>query len=193
MANFKFNTKFGFSSPIRWKEQGEQLIVRSFLDLTKPVYQIRNREGGDLRPAWQDRLASEFCTKHPILGCREGDITVRKITLSDVAQFLRSMQKWKRLGGKFVPPALAEKRAAICAECPENVPIVGCFGCANALPKILEMVKKVSTSKDAELDGCGVCGCALKAKVHFPVDVMNNRDAKDFPDTGCWVRDEMGG
>jgi hypothetical protein len=105
------------------------------------------------------------------------------------------MLKWKRLGGKLVPPALAEKRAAICVKCPENVPIVGCFGCgaaSKAIPAILKMIKGSTTNHDNDLKGCGVCGCQLRALVHLPSNIKEygEEEIKEFPKT-CWQRKEF--
>jgi len=192
MKTFRYNEKFGFSRPLVLDEQGYEIVATSFNHYVKEVYKIRSREGGDLRPNWKDRLATSFCNKHLLDGCQETDISVRKISLSDLHEFYKAMKRWKRNKGSLVTSAVAEKRASICSSCPKNVPVVGCFGCSNILPQILKMTKGASTSRDAELKGCAVCGCALRSLVHMPLSIKEHtaKSLKHYPDS-CWQKLEF--
>jgi hypothetical protein len=192
MQTFKMNSKMGFPQPVHYTEGGIDISAKSFPTLCRKLYKLRNQWGGDLKPGWQDRFATELCNKELHAGCLESDITVRRVKLDELFQFFEAMKRWKRTGGKIVPPAVSEGRAAVCVACEENVPLVGCFGCANVLPTILEMIKGASTSHDASLNGCGVCGCALKAKIHLPIEVMANslEEMEQFPEN-CFIRKEF--
>ena len=193
---YKFSSTCGFEKIITYIEQGQKVVAKDYYALCRGVSTIRQTSGkGDLMPAWEERLMSEICRRHNMRGCKPVDnLDVRRIGLSDIASFYTAMKKWKALDGKLVSQHTADKRAAICVSCPKglNVPIVGCFGCQNVLPKVLEMTKGASTKYDAQLNGCAVCGCAIKALVHLPLSIKShtNETISYYPE-GCWQRDEF--
>jgi len=191
---YKFATSCGFEKIVTYIEQGQKVTSKDYYGLCRGVSTIRHETGqGDLMPMWEQRLMSEVCRRHNLRGCKPvDDIDVRRIGLSDITSFYNSMKKWKALDGKTVPSGIAERRAAICVDCPKNVTITGCFGCANVLPAVLKLVKDVSTSHDEQLKGCAVCGCALKALVHMPLIIKdyNKETIKALPEH-CWQRLEF--
>jgi hypothetical protein len=190
--HYTYKTKFGFPHLIQWEEQGTKFSVNGWYQLCRKVSGVRNKLGGDLKPGWEDRLATDLCRKYSFDGCCEKSPVVRSIKLDDIRSFYASMKHWKALNGKLVSQAQAEARASVCASCELNVTITGCFGCANVLPSILKLMKGASTSKDAELKGCGVCGCVNKALVHLPLEVKrhNGSTIEELPDH-CWQKIEF--
>ena len=181
-----------FPQPIVWDEDGTKITARALIPLLEQIYNERSKFSGDLNPGWEERGMNKLCQLHHFDFCVPNSIEVRKISLGDVYNFFLSMKAWKAHGGDVVTKAKSTSRAEICSQCTENMPIVGCFGCSNVLPAVLKLVKDLSTPSDSDLKGCGICGCALKAKVHLPVDTMiaSAGDPSLYPDD-CWIKVEL--
>ena len=102
--------------------------------------------------------------------------------------------------GRPVADALAEKRAAICATCPQNdtvgqledhfiAPVV------NGIKFLYEMQRdiKLASTRDDELGVCRVCLCPLKGKIHAKLNIVRDHlppttTAKLPPH--CWILSE---
>ncbi len=101
---------------------------------------------------------------------------------------------WLRSGGAPVAQGLANKRASICAECPENVP-GSWFTTAPAqlIKDTLEARKdlKLETPHDDKLKSCSICKCLNRLKVWCPLEHILARTKPEvmaeFPNW-CWVR-----
>jgi hypothetical protein len=85
----------------------------------------------------------------------------------------------------------AERRAAVCSQCPHNVNIVNCWGCGE-LGKVFRAIQGgLETSLDARLESCDRCGCALKTKVWITDDALTKVEREqgitgaEFPGW-CW-------
>ena len=85
----------------------------------------------------------------------------------------------------------AERRAAICAECPNNKPteVVICSGCwsANFVREAAEKLSTRHTSLDNKLDTCSLCQYRNRLKVHVKREVMQDKDIQ-WPQW-CWMHD----
>ncbi len=106
---------------------------------------------------------------------------------------------WIGSGGMPVPLPHAEARAFICKSCPLNVsrnwwhtfftnPI------ARAIRKTVEIKNQIglSVSCEDELGMCKGCGCAIKLKVHVPIEHMKAHHKPEYKyDPRCWVTKEM--
>lgn len=116
--------------------------------------------------------------------------------LRNVVAGLELNVEWLGSGEAAVPIQHAEKRATICANCPENgkgglldyftVPAAAAIN--KALEKRLKM--KLSTSRDDELKTCKVCLCPLKLKVFSPIDLILKKMPEQvmFALPGhCWI------
>jgi hypothetical protein len=184
----RYNTNKNFPRLYMWREHNERVTARNMFELLRRLGSLREAYGGDLQPGWQDRVCNKICDdpkmKHL---CSDTGDTERQITNADVLRFLATVTKWAASGGSIVDSETSERRAAICADCPENVPVRGCMGCSSAIPKIMTLMKGAITTRDDELQGCNVCGCQLRAKVHLPRDVMVDGD-NTFPDH-CWLNE----
>ena len=178
-----------------WDEQGTPIRVATFSMLIERIYKVRNKIGGDLAPMWIERVADDLCDKYKIQKCssnRDDVIAVRKIRGGDVARFVYTVKNWILKGGKPVDSQEAERRAEICASCPMNVPVAGCTACRRLASSLFPSLKDHSTAFDAELKGCGGCGCDLKLKVWLPFEVLpdGTEDAGMY-DEACWIRLEL--
>ena len=113
----------------------------------------------------------------------------RQVTFGDVRNFLAVLREWMATRADFVSPEEAERRASICSGCPENVPASGCAGCTNLVSLVTSVIGGRETSKDEVLENCNVCGCANKAQVHIPLEVLAKGLTSDmaFPSI-CWKK-----
>lgn len=100
---------------------------------------------------------------------------------------------WLTSGGPPVEQSLADKRAAICVECPRNVK--GAWytvAPAELIKSTLESRKdlKLITPNDAALKSCDVCKCLMRLKVWVPLDyIVRNTKPEimgEFP-PNCWI------
>lgn len=113
-----------------------------------------------------------------------------------VAAGVALLLDWLGSGGKAVDPALAEKRAGICADCPQNgaddwktyftQPI------ADKIRTQLEIKAdlQLRTTYDDRLRVCSACDCPLKLKVHTPMEHIlahTSEDTKTRLDPRCWI------
>lgn len=100
---------------------------------------------------------------------------------------------WLASGGAPVAPELAEKRAAICATCPQNQ--TGDWytvAPAEIIKAALDARQdlKLATTHDAELRSCNVCRCLNRLKVWCPLSHIVARTKPEimaeFP-SACWI------
>ena len=119
--------------------------------------------------------------------------------LGAVAVGAKTLVAWLGEGGKAVPHALAEQRAAVCVKCPNNeagdwtrwftVPA------SELIRSQLDTKDKMglSTSLDAKLQVCSVCACPMRVKVHVPIDVVRKHmpvSVYDELPEWCWMLSE---
>jgi len=110
---------------------------------------------------------------------------------------------WQKDGAKAVPKEQAEARAAVCVECPMNGQ--GDFSkwftspAAAAIKRQVEWLtgQNLTTSHDAKLNICEGCLCAMKLKVHVPIDYIKKGLSDDTiselrKGKNCWQLSEMG-
>lgn len=117
-----------------------------------------------------------------------------------------ALLEWLGAGGTPVAPELAEKRAGICAVCPENSSSPACDQSrrtswhewfteplALALRGYLGIKHemKLKTTLDEGLGKCLACRCELVLKVHTPLrHLLQNATTADLFDGNCWVLSE---
>lgn len=107
----------------------------------------------------------------------------------------RGLDEWLGAGGKPVAADLAEKRAAVCAECPVNQKGWRELLTAPAARQIAHYLGQkhslqLATPYDDRLEECAVCHCVLTLKVWQPLEfALTNSDpaehAKKNPN--CWL------
>lgn len=118
----------------------------------------------------------EMCKQNSwgIKTCRRingGRIARSALLFSQAFSYGKVLWEFLKSGGKFVPQEEAEERAAICRNCPLNVP--ESWGCGSCSQRIHDLAQEVlgerKTALDSELGYCGICSCLLKASVHYPL------------------------
>lgn len=170
----------------RFKEPANGVVIthnhyRAFMS---DIFKMREANGLFTGTGWQADVLDEVCRQNPTLPCKDVDAPERVLTLDDIRRFSISVSNWIASGGKFVDYQEAERRASICLTCPRNKSVTGCWGCHGILNWLTENLGDRRTSKDADLHGCELCLCALRAKVHIPLGVLDN-EGVDFPEW-CW-------
>lgn len=82
----------------------------------------------------------------------------------------------------------ATERAKICQKCPYNRKTEKCGFCLKTAQLITKgLIGDRKTRYDRKLNQCSVCGCDLKAKIHYPLD---EKDNNTYP-KHCWVAKEL--
>lgn len=164
----------------RQPESSALLSARTWRGLVKAVRAHREAMGYDLAAGWEERLEAEVVAQNPQLAQKHAT------TLDDVKRCAHTLKAWSDAGKPLVDMAEAEWRAGICASCPRNQRVVGCFGCA-AVGTVLEwVIGERKTSQDDKLKQCSVCGCNIKTKLLFPLDVTDSAGL-DYP-SWCWAK-----
>lgn len=100
---------------------------------------------------------------------------------------------------------VAERRAAVCVQCPQNEPVVKWRDkfiekTAQEIIVLLGALKdlKVETSLDDKLGKCKACNCPMKAKVHSRLHVLIEKmppeiwPALQQENPVCWMKAEAG-
>jgi len=104
-----------------------------------------------------------------------------------------------------VERSLAEDRAAICSQCPQNntnTSLASIFttAAASAVTSLIGMVRDMSltTSLDNHLGICDACLCPMKAKVHVKIGTLTGSIPNDVwpklerTKVKCWMLSESG-
>jgi len=175
-------------------ETGCRIESLSFVELVERVAQHRAFTGTepkesnlialDVERQLCSRLEARFCTAEPgehyvPIVDLPSSLTSKRVLAGTAAllEFLRS-------GGETVAKPVAEARAKICRGCPYNRVAEGCGVCTSLYAMIGKLVPR--TRQEPGLLACGICGCALTAKVLMPENVLraSNHDLT-YP-AYCW-------
>jgi hypothetical protein len=116
----------------------------------------------------------------------------------DDAQALAILRDWLGGGGEPVTPALAQERADICWDCPQNSPVHTSqlkLNVARLIKQGLQIKQQVNlrTARDPDLHVCKTCRCVLSLKVWVPIRHIRAHTTDDqltkFP-AHCWIPKE---
>lgn len=115
---------------------------------------------------------------------------------------MNALVEWLGDGGVPVDHGLAERRAAICEQCPLNRHgkwwETSVSAIADTIRRLLEFKndRQIFVSNEDQLFMCAACGCATRLKVHTPIEhirtSMNVSQAKQL-DPECWINKEIAG
>lgn len=171
-----------------------QVTAHSWNQLISRIEMLRAGNGLDLSPGWDHRIEAEICEQLSLgpQRCTYEAPPVyapKRLTLHDVIIFLAVVKSWLKTGREWVTQEEADRRAAICAACPNNVVIEGCTSCSRLVEKITEVIGNRTTKYDQMLNGCQVCGCSTKVMPHLPIPVLARgvNESHDYP-SHCWKR-----
>lgn len=110
-----------------------------------------------------------------------------------VERFLRSI--WGALKNReFVPREEAERRLAVCLQCPLRSTLPGgCQSCFTVLKSAMKLMDKNPLKIEPDEDGtvrdaCSACWCLIPAKVLIGNKVLDRAEGEKRPNyaPGCW-------
>lgn len=162
-----------------------------------------------------EKIHAFMCAQLEPSHCHDTDATLLTppprstlpLRFASVVQGTRTIGEWLikgRLLGQLslVSPELALARASTCVNlCTPNPPtkleghnikVGGCAACVagHMTTAITRIVGNASTPLDAQLQACDLCGCSLRAKVWFPLDLLRKHmtpsQLATFP-SYCWI------
>ena len=186
-------TIYGDSNGYYWPVEQTKTVVVSltFPTLIETVKKHLNANDVAI-PIELEREMNEFaCERHPE-NCAEIDPdSERKVSLwYQAKRFFTAAISAAKDG--CVSQEEAERRAAICVNCPENgeQEVVTCAGCwtAKFVKDAAEALSTKHTSLDSQLRTCRKCQCSNLLKVHVKREAMEERQI-DWPQN-CWMRPE---
>lgn len=199
MARLKHH---GTAPPGSWqyrqKETGLTIKSDNFDSLVAKVVEHRAYRG--LQPQDRETVALEvdrqLCSRlnHDHCYAEPGDgwVPVKDsahIRLSDILAFSKTMLMWLASGRRIAPMEEAQRRRAICKDCPLNRHPSGCK-CGVLYKMIASSVPKDRQFEDVHV--CSVCQCSLKSKVNVPMEVIRVGELGrnlQYPVT-CWLHPE---
>jgi len=160
------------------------------------VKQVVNHRVNTNTPVDPDKVQMEvedyICSQLPTW-CqrqREPGKIKKEYTREDVLAFVAAVSGTIEAGG-VVDQQTAEKRADVCLQCPYNQKLAGCDGCNGIASTVFNLIGARRVRNMGSLRSCGICGCALKAKIWVPDNVLKDtariqNNMEDFP-SWCWV------
>lgn len=178
-------------------ENGMLIQGGNYAELRERVRQHRDNNRYQNGPQLDDEIQDQICERipepHRAHWCIDpasrtpSPVAYRSVAVADVRNFLHTLGSWIRSGFAFVNQPEADRRAKVCAECPKNVEIAGCTGCAHIGPLITQTIGHHATAEDYRLKGCEVCGCSNKAQIWVPMAVLAKgmNSHMKFPEW-CW-------
>ena len=141
-------------------------------------------------------MGSDICCRTESLGA------LRPISFAAMQSFLNVITSWVRGilsgGDPFVSQEEADRRAEICAGCPNNVNLgFSCGACADVLFQALGKVFREphATPYDNHLGGCAICSCALRVAVWVPLKAQRAGLSEELKAEfravpWCWKKEE---
>jgi hypothetical protein len=114
-------------------------------------------------------LTTEECRPLPGEDYRPVSNLTQRLTADMAASANKAFFEFAKGGFHFVDKAEADRRAAICRNCPFNTPASGCS--CHGIYRTIEFLIP-SARRQPGLSVCMCCGCSLQAKVNMPDDVV---------------------
>lgn len=178
------------------------MSVHNYHDLRDAVVAHLKANGkpvpGDLDVLIQDHICKQiperFCADEH--GARRSGGPNGSFDFSAILQGTRTLVNWFMTGMERESESEIARRSAICAVCAFNRQPEGCTGCN--MPTLMGVVNTVVGGRelpgDADLKGCAICSCALRAKVRLPLALLRKHTSLDqlsrFP-SHCWLLDPL--
>lgn len=108
------------------------------------------------------------------------------LTTGTVTRFISTMLNVVR-ERRFVSREEAERRFAICMNCPNAVSFGFCENCVQVFRKVKRMMTKNPLPDIPEKRFCGSCGCYIRLKALIPNDVLDKSEpVRPLYAPGCW-------
>lgn len=182
------------------KETGRRFQNITYPDWIEEIKKHRRANNIPIGAMFEEEIQHQLCETMPHGVCWDDDPKYqrlwalnRNLTVQNVIDGTKVMARFLVRGRKTVDQEEANRRAKICSNCQFNSREFDCPSCA--MKTIHEVVESIvgnkSTHYDAGLNACRICLCSLKAKVHFPLDILQNdvdKQQDDLLPAHCWVK-----
>jgi hypothetical protein len=177
------------------QDTGVWVKAASWEELIKGVRAHRNANNIPCGIELEQEVETQLCSTLPPGNCNYATEKERKrakmIGRPSMSKFLELTRVLAEMhGNELVDKATANQHAEICRKCHYNQRPDGCTSCAMSdLVGLLSRFTLPKTEHDAHLHGCMLCGCSLRAKVHFPAEALarSAQDIEAFPEW-CWIK-----
>lgn len=144
---------------------------------------VASTQEGRLFPGWEQKVWRSIQSSYPRYVMKVKSPASAGLSIPGAVSYLRFILR-RGFSKRLVDPSLAEQRAAVCRQCPMREPVLGCTKCRDALSPLVNQPYELDIP-----EGCGACGCWLKAKAWLPREHLGSTD--DFPYwSSCWMRSE---
>ena len=179
-------------------ETGVKFKANHYKALKKQVLVYREANsslGFDLATGWEVRFWDQVCQQNPYLPCVSVEEPEKSIGVAEIRRFMNTLNNLRKSGDALVSEDEQMRRLNICRSCPNFTTVSTCSeGCgwlAKALTEFVSgtKIKEVSTLKT---ETCGACGCLLKIKTTYPLEILQETDRQmgiepDYP-SFCWAK-----
>lgn len=177
--------------PFGWEyitQEGHAIRAQSLSELTRVTARYLQMNHRDVPDNLSELIEDQICNRLPKWWCsgKPARVVISKAMI--MSGFNLMVNLWKARGRVRVPQAEAERRAEICATCPENRDHAMCIPCHGLYSIVYAFFRNCRTTLDQHLRICGVCGCINAAQVHVTGDLLaklNERDPHTYPPV-CW-------
>jgi hypothetical protein len=179
-------------------ETGREFRPVAWNDMLPEITAHRKANNLPISATLKEQVEEQVCRHVPPEWCGNLEVQGRVAPLSfdQVLQgtaVLRDVVLHLIKGGLLVDQNMANDRGRICAHCHYNSGIAGCASCS--MGKLRELIVKIVgqrvSSADNMIQACNICGCALKAKIWIPLDILQKHLSDDqnaaFPEW-CWCK-----
>lgn len=188
---------YGGSYELNLPEKGMVGLGTNFTMLMDKIVAWRKANGWPVGLGLEQEVEVEVCRKYSAECDETSDLVPpRQRTWSDVILGTRSLLSHKLAGSPLVSQAEANRRAAICVKCPNNIFYASpCGGrCAEIKDLVEVLVGGSGTPFDGALKACAICSCELIAAVwmslNFQTEGLTPLQVSQFEqasrDYGCW-------
>ena len=143
--------------------------------LRKSVVEYRKANNIPVGLGLDDEIEQALCEDSPEACADASKVAPHRLEFEDVLRGARVMLELVLSGGGLVSQEESERRAAICANCPNNQEFLK--PCAGICEKLKQLVKKIigaaKTNLDDDKKACRICSCFTNAHIWIPLDILD--------------------
>ena len=176
----------------RYKDPESGFVCHSF-DYSDWVQQEKKHLEGNGRKVPFDLeliMQEQLCMTLPPGWCSydpPNSVVLATLEGKDIMHAASTFGSWVLNGMPLVEQEEADRRALVCSRCYLNVSISGCGVCQAVVDKL---AGSLTSKHDRFIRKCAACKCNLRAKVHFPLEVLDkeNPGVQELYPEHCWLK-----
>ncbi len=171
----------------------------TFVALVKSCSEWRRANSVPIGIGFESEVEAAVCEKYSV-ECDDDSVPQKprrgRLTLATVLRGTKVLLAFKMAGSPYVDHAEAERRASICAACPQNIEYAKpCGGNCGGLKEVVTaIVGGHKTSFDSKLKACGICQCINSAHIWMPLEILSKgitdgQRVQFSAVQNCWKKD----